>query len=66
MMLGHSDVLSTRVPMSKAHVFRELLSYTVIMHDLLNMREIEEFGIICVMNCPTFVRTLRKQMCYSA
>ena len=34
MMLDCSDGLSTRIPNFKAHVFRELLSYAIIMHDL--------------------------------
>ncbi|KAH9712218.1 BED-type domain-containing protein [Citrus sinensis] len=34
MMLDRSDGLSTRVPKFEAHVFRELLSCAIIMHDL--------------------------------
>ena len=34
MMLDHSDGLSTRISKFEAHVFRKLLSYTIIMHDL--------------------------------
>lgn len=34
MMLDRSDGLSTHVPKFEAYVFRELLSYAIIMHDL--------------------------------
>ena len=67
MMLDRSDGLSTRISKFKTHVFHESLSYAIIMHDLpsnlLNIRELEEFGIICVMKYPTSVGTLQKKMC---
>lgn len=39
------------------------LSYMIFHFKLLSRRVLKEFRIIYVMMCPTFVGTLRKQMC---